>query len=150
MNIDTGKPCFHGSPNTQIRESKRLLIRYPRRKRRKIISIIDASFSFSIGNNRLTDFSFLLLFCRGHATYKSPCRSVGRSVRRSVGPSVSPSHFAFFAFLGILRVGKFVFEHAPAQIITAPAQIIIAPAQIFITPAHCPRQEQSCKQPCLV
>ena len=53
---------------------------------------------------------------------------VGRSVRRSVGPS----HFAFFAFLGILRVGKFVFEYAPAQIITAPAQIITAPAQ---TPA---------------
>ena len=43
---------------------------------------------------------------------------VGRSVFRSVGPS----HFAFFAFLGILRVEKFVFEHAPAQIITAPAQ----------------------------
>ena len=26
-------------------------------------------------------------------------------------------------------VGKFVFEHAPAQIITAPAQLITAPAQ---------------------
>ena len=39
---------------------------------------------------------------------------VGRSVRSSVGLS----HF-FFAFLGILRVGKFVFEHAPAQNITA-------------------------------
>ena len=51
------------------------------------------------------------------------------SVCRSVGLSVGPSHFAFFAFLGILRVGKFVFEYAPAQIITAPAKIIIAPAQ---------------------
>ena len=55
--------------------------------------------------------------------------SVGRSVGRSVGPSVRPSHFTFFAFLGILRVGKSVFEHAPAQIITAPAQVITAPAQ---------------------
>ena len=68
-------------------------------------------------------------FCRGHATYKSPCRSVGQSVGLSVGPSVGLSHFAFFAFLGVLRVGEFVFEHAPAQIITAPAQIITAPAQ---------------------
>ena len=48
------------------------------------------------------------------------------SVGRSVGLSVGLSHFAFFAFLGILRVKKFVFEHAPAQIITAPAQIITA------------------------
>ena len=54
---------------------------------------------------------------------------VGRSVGRSVRLSVSLSHFAFFAFLGILRIGKWVFEHAPAQIITAPAQIITAPAQ---------------------
>ena len=30
-------------------------------------------------------------FCRGHATYKPPCRSVGRSVCRSVGLSVCPS-----------------------------------------------------------
>ena len=59
-------------------------------------------------------------------------RSVGPSVRRSVGPS----HFAFFAFLGILRVEKFVFEHAPAQIITAPAQIITAPAQTITAPAQ--------------
>ena len=40
--------------------------------------------------------------------------------------------------LGILRVGKFVFEHAPAQIITAPAQIIIALAQIIAAPAQPP------------
>ena len=52
----------------------------------------------------------------------------------TVGPSVC--HTTFFAFLGILRVGKFVFEHAPAQIITAPAQIITAPAQIIIAPAQ--------------
>ena len=32
----------------------------------------------------------------------------------------------------------FVFEHAPAQIITAPAQIITAPAQIIIAPAQQP------------
>ena len=64
--------------------------------------------------------------------------------------SVCPSHFAFFAFLGILRVGKFVFEHAPAQIMTAPAQIITAPAQIITAPAqiiiaraHRPRQVRS-------
>ena len=68
----------------------------------------------------------------------------GRSVRRSVGLS----HFAFLAFLGILRVGKFVFENAPAQSMTAPAQIITAPAQIIIAPAHRPRQEQSCIRPC--
>ena len=55
--------------------------------------------------------------------------SVGRSAGRSVGQSVGPSHFAFFAFSGILRIGKFVFEHAPAQIITAPSQLIIALAQ---------------------
>ena len=73
----------------------------------------------------MLEWLFFLCFCRGHATYKSPCRSV----RRSVGPSVRPSHFAFFAFLGSLRVEKFVFEHAPAQIISAPAQIITAPAQ---------------------
>ena len=61
--------------------------------------------------------------------------SVGPSVGLSVGRSVGLSHFAFFAFLGILRVEKFVFEHAPAQIITAPAQIIIAPAQPSATGA---------------
>ena len=80
-----------------------------------------------------------VFFCRGHATYKPPCRSVrlsvGLSVGLLVGLSVGPSHFAFFAFLGILRVEKFVFEHAPAQIITAPAQIIIAPAQPSATGA---------------
>ena len=62
--------------------------------------------------------------------------SVGRSVRPSVGPSVGPSHFAFFAFLGILGVGKFVFEHAPAQIMTAPAQIMTAPAQTITASAQ--------------
>ena len=81
---------------------------------------------------------FLAYFCRGHATYKPQFRSVGRSVGRSVRRSVGPSHFAFFAFLGILRVEKFVFEHAPAQIITAPAQIITAPAQIITAPAQPP------------
>ena len=44
----------------------------------------------------------------------------------------------FFAFLGILRVGKLVFEHAPAHIIAAPAQIINAPAQIITAPAQPP------------
>ena len=68
---------------------------------------------------RLVFLIFFDLFVTGTATCKSPCQSVGRSVGRSVGLS----HFAFlFAFLGILRVGKFVFEHAPAQVITAPAQ----------------------------
>ena len=52
--------------------------------------------------------------------------------------SVRPSHLAFFAFLDNLRVGKFVFEHAPAKIITAPAQSITAPAQIIIAPAQPP------------
>ena len=61
---------------------------------------------------------------------------VSRLVGRSVGQSVGPSHFAFFAFLGILRAGKFVFEHAPAQINTAPAQIITAPTQIITAPAQ--------------
>ena len=32
----------------------------------------------------------------------------------------------------------FVFEHAPAQIVTAPAQIITAPAQIITAPAQPP------------
>ena len=45
-----------------------------------------------------------------------------RPISHRVGRSVGLSHFAFFAFLGILWVGKFVFEHAPAQIVTAPAQ----------------------------
>ena len=57
--------------------------------------------------------------------------SVGRSVRRLVGVS----HFASFAFLRILRNGKFVSEHAPAQIITAVAKIITAPAQLITDPA---------------
>ena len=77
-------------------------------------------------------FSYPTLFVAGNATYKSPCQLVGRSVGQSVGPS----HFAFFAFLGILRAGKFVFEHAPAQINTAPAQIITAPTQIITAPAQ--------------
>ena len=63
---------------------------------------------------------------------------VGRSIGPSVGPSIGLSHFAFLAFLGILRVGNFAFEHAPAQINTAPAQIIIAPAQLITAPAQPP------------
>ena len=64
-------------------------------------------------------------------------RLVGQLVRWSVGQSVGPSHFVFFfSFLGILRAGKFVFEHAPAQINTAPAQIITAPTQIITAPAQ--------------
>ena len=55
--------------------------------------------------------------------------SVGRSVRHAL---------LYFAFLGILRVGQFVFGHAPAQIIIAPAQIIAAPAQIITAPAQPP------------
>ena len=61
---------------------------------------------------------------------------VGWSVGRSVGQSVGASHFVFFSFLGILRAGKFVFEHAPAKNNTAPAQIIIAPTQIITAPAQ--------------
>ena len=57
-----------------------------------------------------------------------------RPISHRIGPSVilcvRPSHFAFFAIVGILRVGKFEFEHVPAQIITAPAQGITAPAQL--------------------
>ena len=59
-----------------------------------------------------------------------------RPISHRVGRSVGLSHFALFAFLGILRVEKFVFEHAPAQIITAPAQIITAPAQTITAPAQ--------------
>ena len=66
--------------------------------------------------------------------YNLPCRSVRPSIR----PSVRPSHFALFAFLGTLRVGKFISEHAPAQTITAPAQIIIAPAHIITASAQQP------------
>ena len=74
-------------------------------------------------------FTYPTLFVAGNATFKSPCWSVGRSVGQSLGPS-------HFAFLGILRAGKFVFEHAPAQINTAPAQIITAPTQIITAPAQ--------------
>ena len=58
-------------------------------------------------------------------------RPISHRVGRSVGLShfACPSHLAFFAFLGILRVEKFAFEHAPAQIITASTHIITAPAQ---------------------
>ena len=46
-----------------------------------------------------------------------------RPISHRVGPSVRRSvTLCFFAFLGILRVGKFAIEHAPAQIIIAPAQ----------------------------
>ena len=38
-------------------------------------------------------------------------RSVGRSVGRLVGWLVFLSHFAFFAFLGFLKVGKHIFEY---------------------------------------
>ena len=54
------------------------------------------------------------LFSRVHATLQvtlSVCRSVGLSVGRSVGWSVGRSHFAFFAFLGYLQVGKHIFEY---------------------------------------
>ena len=40
-------------------------------------------------------------------------RSVGRSVAPSFRRSVGLSHFAYFAFLGILRVWKFVIEICP-------------------------------------
>ena len=49
-----------------------------------------------------------------HATLQvtlSVCRSVGLSVGRLVGLSVGRSHFAFFAFLGYLQVGKHIFEY---------------------------------------
>ena len=71
------------------------------------------------------NFAFFILFVAGTRPIS---HRVGRSVRRSVRPSVRRSHFAFFTFLGILRVREFVFEHAPAQIMTAAAQIITAPA----------------------
>ena len=90
--------------------------------------------------------------------YRSPCWSVRLYVNMShfaflsraprpkshrVGPSVTlcvrrHTLLFFFAFLSILRVGKFVFEHAPAQIITAPTQSITAPAQITTAPAQLP------------
>ena len=68
-------------------------------------------------------------------------RPISHRVGQSVGRSVGLSHFAFFAFLGILRAGKFVFEHAPAQVMAAPAQIITAPAQIITGPAQPPATE---------
>ena len=74
----------------------------------------------------------------GLSLFVAGTRPISHRVGQSVRPSVRPSHFAFLAFLGILRVGKFLFEHAPAQIITAPAQIITAPAQIIIAPAQQP------------
>ena len=82
-----------------------------------------------------TKVSPILMFLWHHRTAKrhlffiADTQPISHRVGRSISPSVGLSHFAFFAFLGILRVGKFVFEHAPAQIMTAPAQIITAPAQ---------------------
>ena len=52
----------------------------------------------------LLSFFFLVVCMR---LYKSLCRSVGRLVRRLVGLS----HFAFFAFLGYLKVGKHIFKY---------------------------------------
>ena len=46
------------------------------------------------------------VFSRVHATLQ-----VTLSVCRSVGLSVGRSHFAFFAFLGYLQVGKHIFEY---------------------------------------
>ena len=54
----------------------------------------------------------------------------GSPVRWSARQSVA------LCFFCILRAGKFVFEHAPAQINTAPAQIITAPTQIITAPAQ--------------
>ena len=45
------------------------------------------------------------VFCRGHATYKSPCRSVG--------PSVRPSHFAFFCIFGQFKGWKVCIRVCP-------------------------------------
>ena len=60
----------------------------------------------------------VLIFSRVHATLQvtlSVGRLVGRSVGRLVGwsvcRSVGLSHFAFFAFLGYLKVGKHIFEY---------------------------------------
>ena len=89
-------------------------------------------------------FSFQLMFLSratrpvSHRFGLSVRPSVRPFVRPSLRPFVGPSHFTFFAFLGILRVGKFVFKFAPAQIMTAPAQIITAPAQIITAPAQPP------------
>ena len=80
----------------------------------------------------------LLSFVAGTSTYKSLCWSVGWSICWSVCWSVGLSHFTSFAFMGILRVGKFVFEHAPAQITTDPAQLITAPAKLITAPAQPP------------
>ena len=53
-----------------------------------------------------TTVSSFSLFSRVHATLQ-----VTSSVCRSVGLSVGLSHFAFFAFLGYLQVGKHTFEY---------------------------------------
>ena len=55
--------------------------------------------------------------------------------RRSNRPSVGVSHFAF---LGNSTAGKFIFKHAPAQIITAPAHLITAPPKLISAPAQLP------------
>ena len=74
------------------------------------------------------------VFCRGYATYKSPCQLVGLSVRWSVGRSVT---LCFFAFLGILRVGKFVFEQALAK------SLLPLPKSLLPLPNR-PREVPSC------
>ena len=45
---------------------------------------------------------------------------------------------SYFLLFHILRVEKFVFEDAPAQINTAPAQINAAPALLITAPAQPP------------
>ena len=59
---------------------------------------------------------------------------VSLSVGRSVCHTLLFMHF-------LAWVGKFVFEHAPAQINTAPVQIITAPAQLLTAPAQPPATE---------
>ena len=71
--------------------------------------------------------ALLLFFVVGSETYKS----VGRPIR----PSIRLLHFAFFLHFW---VGKFLFEYAPAQIMTAPAKRITAPAQLITAPAQLP------------
>ena len=85
------------------------------------------AFSHRHRKNTLMELTSCKLFFLSQAPRPISHRVVGPSVRPSVHRS---SHFAFFfVFLGILRVGKFAIEHAPAQIITAPAQLITTPAQ---------------------
>ena len=81
---------------------------------------------------------FSFFFCRGHATYKSPCRSVGRSVR----PLVRLLDFAFFAFFGHFKGWKVCIWACPCPNHNCPCPNHYCPCPNHYCP--CPNQYCPC------